>query len=224
MSDSKSSNGPVFLAVGVAVLAGVFAIGAAIKNAGTGGEAGASTIKPGEFKTTEINGNVDVDLGRAPDFALENFDGRTIRTQDLAGKAWAVCFIFTTCGGPCPAMTEVMKLIQENTSDIPNFRLVTITVDPDRDVPAALKEYAKEHGADTSRWYFLRGTKDATRLVENVGFKLGNPNNLLEHDERITLVRPDGRIFGYYLAAGPNRAAAWRALVEDAKKIARETK
>ena len=43
-----------------------------------------------------------------PDFSLLEQSGKTVTLHDLAGKVWVADFIFTNCGGTCPAMTEKM--------------------------------------------------------------------------------------------------------------------
>src|SRR6266542_3779878 len=85
-------------------------------------------------------------LGNVPSFSLVDQDARPFTNQMLAGKPFVVDFIFTNCAGPCPVMTEKMAGLQKEMAD-PRVQLVTVTVDPERDTPAVLKEYAKEHGA-----------------------------------------------------------------------------
>lgn len=156
----------------------------------------------------------------APDFALENVDGKTVTKKDLAGKIWAIAFIFTRCPGPCSDITEVMKLIQENLKDVPNFSLLSVTVDPDFDSREVLREYAVDRKADLSNWYFLRGTKEAIGDMQSNGFKIGNPNVLTEHSQRISLVDASGKVVDFFMGAGPARAGEWQRLVATVKTMA----
>ena len=49
--------------------------------------------------------------------------------------------------------------------------IVSITVDPEHDGPAKLREYAQEQGADKKGWYFLTGSAaDVDRAL--AGFKM----------------------------------------------------
>ncbi|MGH7200438.1 MAG: SCO family protein [Planctomycetaceae bacterium] len=93
------------------------------------------------------------------DFALTERSGRTVTKQDLLGRPWAVCFVFTTCAGPCPALTGQMALLQRDLKD-EDVRLVTITVDPKTDTPEKLQQYAEHFGADPEKWLFLTGDQD----------------------------------------------------------------
>src|SRR5690349_4851665 len=82
-----------------------------------------------------------------PSFKLLDQDGHDYTDAQLRGKPFVASFVFTHCAGPCPMMFGKMKQMQTNVPN-PNIRLVTFTVDPDRDTPAVLKEKAKQLGAD----------------------------------------------------------------------------
>jgi len=61
-------------------------------------------------------------------------------------------------------------------SDLPvrdDLKLVSISVDPVHDTPAALAKYAAENGADRSRWLFLTGEKSTVHRLSQETFKLG---------------------------------------------------
>lgn len=90
------------------------------------------------------------------DFAFTNCDGQTITKADLLGRPWAICFVFTKCLGPCPTVTKQFRDLQSRLKNY-DVKLVTLTVDPARDTPQVLAEYAKLNGADLNKWYFLTG-------------------------------------------------------------------
>ena len=81
-------------------------------------------------------------IQKAPDFALTTQDGKTLRQADLKGQVLLVSFIFTTCNGTCPATTHRMTQIQEALKarglwKEGHVRLLSITLDPERDQPDA---------------------------------------------------------------------------------------
>src|SRR5262250_2702865 len=105
-----------------------------------------------------------------PDFSLTDQTGATVTLADLKGKVWVADFIFTNCGGTCPVMTEKMRALQKALPT--EIRMVSFTVDPDRDTPKVLAAYAAEHGGTRDRWLFLTGEKQALHDLCIMGFKL----------------------------------------------------
>jgi protein SCO1/2 len=85
----------------------------------------------------------------------------------LRGKVVAVTFIYTWCPDVCPMLTDKMARVQDELgSDFGSkVAFVSITVDPERDTPDALKEYAASFDADLAGWSFLTGSLATVREV-----------------------------------------------------------
>lgn len=147
-------------------------------------------------------------LGTVPDFSLVERSGQPVALSDLKGYTWIADFIFTHCPGPCPLMTSRMGELQKALSDARDVRLVSFTVDPARDSPQVLSQYADRFGARKERWLFLTGTKEAIYRLAGEGFRLtaaeNPPGNSLPgegpilHSTRFVLVDSKARIRGYY--------------------------
>jgi protein SCO1/2/putative membrane protein len=156
----------------------------------------------------------------APAFKLTDQDGRTVTNADLAGTTWVVDFIFTRCGGVCPLMTQKLVKVAQSVA-APNVRFVSISVDPDYDTPAVLKQYAADRGATDPRFLFLTGRADAIYDLAQKGFKVtalpARGTDPILHDERFLLVGPDGQIRGVYPS---NKGESMARLVADANALA----
>jgi protein SCO1 len=75
-------------------------------------------------------------------FRLINQDGQTVTDQDFRGRPFLAFFGFTHCPDVCPTtLFEVSEIIRNLGADADRVRAVFFTVDPERDTPAALKEY-----------------------------------------------------------------------------------
>ena len=96
-------------------------------------------------------------FGQVPEFSLVERSGEKIGLADLLGKVWIANFIYTNCPDTCPVQSGQIKALQEEFAGEKDLRLVSITVDPKRDTPKALSEYAGRFGADPQRWIFLTG-------------------------------------------------------------------
>jgi protein SCO1/2 len=120
-------------------------------------------------------------LWDAPTFTLTDSAGQSFSSTDLSGRVWMVDFMYTHCTDICPTyLSPKMQALQERIlkDKLGNqAALVTITVDPQRDTPAVLADYAHHFAADPSVWHFLTGPKPTTDTLMQTGFKVGSAIN-----------------------------------------------
>jgi protein SCO1/2 len=75
-------------------------------------------------------------------FKLTNQDGQAVTDQDLKGHPFLVFFGFTHCPDVCPTtLFEVSEVLRALGPDANRTRALFITVDPERDTPAVMKDY-----------------------------------------------------------------------------------
>lgn len=162
--------------------------------------------------------NVPDVLFPAATFKLTDQDGQPFGNEQLAGKPYIAAFVFTQCASICPKMTTEMSRLQ---GELPaEIRLVSFSVDPERDTPAVLKQYAATHKADESRWRFLTGDRATMTTVARdmkLVFQEGTPDHPITHSPRILLIDEKNQIRGTYDSQSPEKL---KALVEDAKYVA----
>lgn len=168
-------------------------------------------------------------FGRVPDFSLIERSGRRIERSDLLGKVWIVNFIYTHCPDTCPLQSAQMAQLQADLMAEQEVRLVSITVDPERDTREVLARYAGRFGADPERWLFLTGEKEAISHLAQEGFHLSavevppekraTPEASHLHSSRFVLVDRQARIRGYYPSSD---AEALQRLRQDVKTLLRE--
>ncbi len=109
----------------------------------------------------------------APGFALIDQDGQQVTNEDLRGQVTLYSFVYTRCPlETCGAANQVMAEIQRQRGQIDlggaPLRLMTISVDSQRDTPETLKAYAARQGADPQVWRFAVA-KDPRLLKTIVG-------------------------------------------------------
>jgi protein SCO1/2 len=143
------------------------------------------------------------DFGAVPDFALTERSDRTVTLNDLKGRVWIADFIFTHCAGPCPKMSLQMAELQKTIPADSKVRLVSFSVDPERDSTARLREYAELYGADPERWLFLTGPKDTIAMLATDGFHAGAKDDPLLHSTLFAIVDKRGHIRNYYHSDDP---------------------
>jgi protein SCO1/2 len=115
----------------------------------------------------------------APDFALQDADGKPVQLSDLRGKVVVLHFIYARCPDICPLHADRIAEIQSMVNQTPmkaQVQFVTITTDPNNDTPDILRVYGEQHRLDPANWVFLttraEQPEDATRnLAERFGHK-----------------------------------------------------
>lgn len=144
-------------------------------------------------------------LYAAPSFSFQDRNGEMFSSSQLKGKVWAVDFIFAHCAGSCPMISSQMSRLQEEWRGNGDFKMVTFTVDPERDTPEALKNYAQGYHAEDDQWFFLTGKKADIYNVIGNGFHLTaypNPDKIpgyeFIHTTRILLVDANNMVRGMY--------------------------
>ena len=148
----------ISLAVLVFLAAALFAPGRSFAAQGSSGEPEVEARK------------VDVKLH---DLKLLDQDGRKVRFRsDVIGDRIVVIdTFFTTCGLICPILSAIFADLQEQLGDRlgRGVDLVSITVDPNTDIPPRLKEFAGTWEAKPG-WVFLTGQKQSVdRVLEGLG-------------------------------------------------------
>src|SRR5262245_48261342 len=117
-----------------------------------------------------------------PNVPLITQDGTVVRFYDdlIKGKTVAIDLIYTTCQYACPLETARLAQVQRLLGDRVgrDIFFYSITIDPDHDTPAVLKEYAAKYHAGPG-WTFLTGKAADIELISR---KLGlysapNPDN-----------------------------------------------
>ena len=139
-------------------------------------------------------------FNKVPDFSFTNQEGKIITNKDYEGKVYVVEFFFSTCPTICPIMNSKMVSIQNKFFGNPNFGIASISITPEIDTPAILKEYAKNNNITHKNWHLLTGkSEDVVYALSNKGFKLyagkgDDDHGGFEHSGLFALVDKEGYI------------------------------
>ncbi len=168
-------------------------------------------------------------FGAVPDFSLTERSGRQIGRSDLNGKVWIVNFMYTSCTDNCPLQSAEMAKLQSDIGSSGRVKLVSISVDPDRDSPRVLSRYADRFKASPDSWYFLTGEKKEIYSLAQEGFHLSampashhekEDEGAILHSSKFALVDGKGEIRGYYES---NDAEALQRLRQDLTTLIKKT-
>lgn len=126
-----------------------------------------------------------------PNVPLVNQDGETLRFYDdvIKGKVVTINFMYTSCGDSCPLETAKLREVQNRLGEHvgKNVYMYSISVDPDRDTPEALKAYMEKYKVGPG-WQFLTGKKEDVDLIrKKLGMYVEGEDELSDHTISLVL-------------------------------------
>lgn len=141
-------------------------------------------------------------------YKLFNQDSLVVNfPKDFKGKKLIIGFIYTHCPDICPIITENIMKIDKRTNE-KNLLFVLISLDPQRDKPSVLKEYAKIRDLNFNRWQLLTGEESEKLIKEFNVVAIKEPYNdsiyFITHTDRVSLVDSKGRIRKHYKGSSLN--------------------
>ncbi len=143
---------------------------------------------------------------------LVNQLGDSVSLYDHQGKIIILDFFFTSCGSICPRLTNNMSKLQRSFSrggdehkkiDTSVVQFISISVDPERDSVAVLRDYANKMNLSSDNWWLLTGNRDSIykfafeeMKVDSFSMEPVNPDFV--HTSRFILLDKKMQVRGYY--------------------------
>jgi len=122
----------------------------------------------------------------------------TITLKSFKGKTIIMAMIFANCTYACPIIVNDMKNIENSLTkkELDKTNFVLISIDPDRDTPEALKQFAERFGLDLKRWKLLTSNKNnVDELSAVLGFKYKEENDGgFSHSNIINIINSNGEV------------------------------
>ncbi|HZW36776.1 MAG: SCO family protein [Deltaproteobacteria bacterium] len=172
---------------------------------------------------------VDEKLGDrvSPDLVFRNEEGRAVRLGEFIGKGPLLLTLnYYTCPMLCPLTLRNLLSSLDRMGGISlerDFRIVTVSIDPEEKPEAARARAAEMHammkgaGNPSARWPFLAGGQgDIERLTAAVGFRYRKSGKEFAHPDVIVVLTPEGRISRYLYGIEQDPKDLRLALIEAA--------
>ena len=121
-----------------------------------------------------------------PNFELITQDGKKMKFYDdmLKDKIVVLNMMYADCEGVCPLITMNLKRVQKILNEQIKHEIFfySMTVKPEQDSPAKLREYVKMHRIDTRYWQFLTGKPEEMDIIRHLtGF--ADPDPVIDKDK-----------------------------------------
>lgn len=152
------------------------------------------------------------------EFELIGSEGQTVRWSDFDGQYRAVYFGYTYCPDYCPNdMSQLArglkKLGQEKPEKIAKIAPIFISIDPERDTPDVMGQFASAFSDDlvglTGTTEQVKAAADAFRIPYGRGRELGGGQYLMDHPTYTMLFSPGGEPMAFIPTdQGPDAVAA----------------
>lgn len=146
----------------------------------------------------------------APGFRMRDHRGDFLSSEDLRGKVVLYSFWYSHCPDPCYDVLPTMEYVARYLPTVPEMQLgdipvvfVVVSLDPERDTPQVLAEYARRMEERTGQtWYFVtHPDPQVLKTYVGAGFQVyyeRQPDGLIRFDPRYVLVDGWGIIRGEY--------------------------
>jgi protein SCO1 len=138
------------------------------------------------------------------DFNLTDQDGQAVSSKTFDNKIFVAVFFYTHCPSVCLAMNNYIDSLARNYAKNDMVYFASVTVDPQRDTPAALKDYSKQFASFGPKWKFLTGDTATIYHLARQGFLVNavdeGKGNFI-YSDKMTLIDSHKRIRGYYSGA-----------------------
>ena len=152
-----------------------------------------------------------------------NQNGQNLEMKDLKGKVLVMVMIYTSCKAACPRIVADMRNIESRLSENikPDVKFLLVSIDPEVDTPARLKEFAIANKMDGEQWEFLRSTEENTRefaAVLAVNYKKIAPLDF-SHSNIISVFNAEGELTFQQEGLGVNSDETIKKITEEATKL-----
>lgn len=147
-------------------------------------------------------------------FKLVDQNNKPITDQDFKGRPWLVFFGYTHCPDVCPTtLFEVSEMFRAMGKDADRTAALFITVDPERDTPAVMKDYLSSFDprlmAATGDRASIEAAEKAYRVYAKKIPTGKGDDYTMDHTAMVYLMDKQGRFIApFNLKRTPEEAAA----------------
>ncbi len=139
----------------------------------------------------------ELEKNAAPDFTLtDGITGKSLTLSSLRTNTVVLAFLYTRCPDVCPLTAGQFRAAQRSLgAEASKVEFVAVSVDPEGDTPAAVREFSDLHDL-SDRWHYLIGPRaqlEAVWSLYGIGSFASSGARAVEHNDAIYLIDGRGR-------------------------------
>lgn len=142
--------------------------------------------------------------------------GKTTTLGAFEGRTLVVHFLFTHCVAACPTQVKSLKTVRAALPAETRARVqfLSVSLDPERDTPETLRQYAENMRIDDPEWRFATASPERTaRLLDALSVKREKlADGQIDHTLVVFLFDPLGRFVQRYAAPAVDTARLTREI------------
>lgn len=150
-------------------------------------------------------------------------EGDSIGLEALKGKVQIVAMIYTGCDYACPRIIADLKRIEQSLSGYKkeNIGMVLVTLDPERDTPEKLQDFAQKNKLQSDRWVFLTGKEsNILELAALLNVKYRQELSMeIAHSNIISVLNQEGELIHQQEGLGVDPDETVKAITSLLKRI-----
>ncbi|UVJ44103.1 SCO family protein [Pseudomonas sp. LS1212] len=145
-----------------------------------------------------------------PSLEMTDQNGQPVAVDQLKGK-WSLLFFgYTFCPDICPTTLAQLRQVKSELPKeaVDKLQVILVSVDPNRDTPAQLKQYLGYFDAD---FRGLTGSVETLQKLANavsipfIPADTSKPNYTVDHSGNLAVIGPDGKQRGFIRAPFNNQ-------------------
>ena len=131
----------------------------------------------------------------SPEFTLTDQDGRRVSLSDERGHWVVVNFLYVSCPDVCPAIAgHFNNALRTREGEAAGLRVLTLSVDPERDTPRAVREYVHQRRLVPGYRYLIGTRAELEPVWRDYHIAvLPGPKGSITHTTTSLLIDPQGR-------------------------------
>lgn len=152
---------------------------------------------------------------KMPHFTLTDMNGKAFSNDSLKGHWSFLFFGYSNCPNICPTTLSMMRQISQRLGTNPHLQFVFISIDPERDTPAHLKDFLQQDRFAAAAIIGVTGNKDSIKeLAKTIGIHVSSeqPKEItaehIEHGGALILTNPEGKLAAIFTSTDKPNAIA----------------